>query len=285
MIHPAELSVHSFLRSAIEGKASMSDEIIEQVAADVVTSLHKQFNGGPRDSFRLRMSNIGKPRCQLWFAKNDPETEENKPTSFMLNMLMGDWSEAIFKGILRASKVDFKDNDNVTLDLGDVSIKGEYDMILDDKVDDVKSTTPWGYDNKFTDYNTLKNADDFGYVAQLVGYAKASGKEVGGWWVINKVNGQFKYVPAEEADSETVLETIKGTVDYINNDEPFARCFEPEEETYRRKPSGNMKLNKTCNWCDHKKKCWPDLQERESLVSQAAIKPVVNYTYIKEETQ
>ena len=181
MIHPAELSVHSFLRSAIEGKASMSDEIIEQVAADVVTSLHKQFNGGPRDSFRLRMSNIGKPRCQLWFAKNDPETEENKPTSFMLNMLMGDWSEAIFKGILRASKVDFKDNDNVTLDLGDVSIKGEYDMILDDKVDDVKSTTPWGYDNKFTDYNTLKNADDFGYVAQLVGYAKASGKEVGGW--------------------------------------------------------------------------------------------------------
>jgi hypothetical protein len=229
------------------------------------------------------MSNIGKPRCQLWFAKNDPETEENKPTSFMLNMLMGDWSEAIFKGILRASKVDFKDNDNVVLDLGDVSIKGEYDMILDDKVDDVKSTTPWGYDNKFTDYNTLKNADDFGYVAQLVGYAKAAGKEVGGWWVINKVNGQFKYVPAEEADSETVLETIKDTVNYINNDEPFERCFEPEEETYRRKPSGNFKLNKTCNWCDHKKKCWPDLQERESLVSQAAIKPVVNYTYIKEE--
>ena len=41
--------------------------------------------------------------------------------------------------------------------------------------------------------NTLKgNADDFGYVAQLVGYAKASGKEVGGWWVINKVNGQLQ---------------------------------------------------------------------------------------------
>ena len=45
MIHPAELSVHSFLRSAIEGKASMSDEIIEQVATDVVAALQKQFNG------------------------------------------------------------------------------------------------------------------------------------------------------------------------------------------------------------------------------------------------
>ena len=114
MIHPAELSVHSFLRSAIEGKASMSDEIIEQVATDVAAALQKQFNGGPRDEFRLRMSNIGRPRCQLWFAKNDPETDVNKPTSFMLNMLMGDWTEAIFKGVLRASGVEFKDNDNVT---------------------------------------------------------------------------------------------------------------------------------------------------------------------------
>mgnify|MGYP003647507064 FL=1 len=70
----------------------MSDEIIEQVATDVVAALQKQFNGGPRDEFRLRMSNIGRPRCQLWFAKNDPETDVNKPTSFMLNMLMGDWT-------------------------------------------------------------------------------------------------------------------------------------------------------------------------------------------------
>ena len=236
MIHPAELSVHSFLRSAIEGKASMSDEIIEQVAADVVAALHKQFNGGPRDEFRLRMSNIGRPRCQLWFAKNDPETDVNKPTSFMLNMLMGDWTEAIFKGVLRASGVEFKDNDNVALKVGDTSIKGEFDMILDNKVDDVKSTTPYGYDNKFINYETLKGKDDFGYIAQLVGYARASGKEVGGWWVINKANGSFKYVPAEESDADTVMETIKGTIDYINNDEPFARCFEPEEETYRKKP-------------------------------------------------
>lgn len=283
MIHPAELSVHSFLRSAIEGKASMSDEIIEQVATDVVAALQKQFNGEPRDEFRLRMSNIGRPRCQLWFAKNDPETDVNKPTSFMLNMLMGDWTEAIFKGVLRASGVEFKDNDNVTLKVGDTSINGEFDMILDNKVDDVKSTTPYGYDNKFTNYETLKGNDDFGYIAQLVGYARASGKEVGGWWVINKVNGSFKYVPAEEADADAVMETVKGTVDYITNDEPFARCFEPEEETYRRKPSGNFKLNKTCGWCDHKKKCWPDLMTMESKVSQAAVKPLIDYTYIKEE--
>ena len=107
MIHPAELSVHAFLRSAINGKASMSQEIIQQVATDVAAALNKQFNGGPREEFRLRMSNIGRPRCQLWFAKNNPETDVQKPTSFMLNMLMGDWTEAMFKGVLRAAGVDF----------------------------------------------------------------------------------------------------------------------------------------------------------------------------------
>ena len=282
MIHPAELSVHAFLRSAINGKASMSEEIIQGVATDVAAALNKQFNGGPRDEFRLRMSNIGRPRCQLWFAKNNPDTDVQKPTSFMLNMLMGDWTEAMFKGVLRAAGVEFGDNDKVTLKVGDADINGEYDMVLDGKVDDVKSTTPYGYDNKFASYDSLAYSDDFGYVSQLIGYAVASGNDVGGWWVVNKVNGQFKYVSAETANVEEVMETIKGTVDYINNDEPFERCFTAEPETFRKKASGNMKLCKTCSWCDHKKKCWPELQELPSKVySGSKLPPLIEYTYVE----
>ena len=282
MIHPAELSVHAYLRSAINGTASMSDEIIQGVATDVAAALNKQFNGGPRDEFRLRMSNIGRPRCQLWFAKNNPDTDVQKPTSFMLNMLMGDWTEAMFKGVLRAAGVEFGDNDKVTLKVGDANINGEYDMVLDGKVDDVKSTTPYGYDNKFASYDSLAYADDFGYVSQLIGYAVAADKGVGGWWVVNKVNGQFKYVSAETANVEEVMETIKGTVDYINNDEPFERCFTAEPETFRKKASGNMKLCKTCSWCDHKKKCWPELQELPSKVySGSKLPPLIEYTYVE----
>ena len=282
MIHPAELSVHAYLRSAINGTASMSDEIIQGVATDVAAALNKQFNGGPRDEFRLRMSNIGRPRCQLWFSKNNPDTDVQKPTSFMLNMLMGDWTEAMFKGVLRAAGVDFGDNDKVTLKIGDANINGEYDMVLDGKVDDVKSTTPYGYDNKFASYDSLAYADDFGYVSQLIGYAVAANKDVGGWWVINKVNGQFKYVTAETANVDEVMESIKATVDYINNDEPFERCFKPEPETFRKKASGNMKLCKTCSWCDHKKKCWPELQELPSKVySGSKLPPLIEYTYVE----
>ena len=282
MIHPAEISVHSYLRSAINGTASMSEEIIQQVATDVAAALNKQFNGGPRDEFRLRMSNIGRPRCQLWFSKNNPDTDVQKPTSFMLNMLMGDWTEAMFKGVLRAAGVDFGDNDKVALKVGDATIKGEYDMVLDGKVDDVKSTTPYGYDNKFASYDSLAYSDDFGYVSQLIGYAVASGNDVGGWWVINKVNGQFKYVTAETADVEEVMSSIKGTVDYINNDEPFERCFEAVPETFRKKASGNLKLCKTCSWCDHKKKCWPELKELPSKVyTGSKAPPMVEYISIQ----
>tara|TARA_R110000822_G_scaffold129731_1_gene266068 strand:- start:945 stop:1802 length:858 start_codon:yes stop_codon:yes gene_type:complete len=284
MDHPAEVSVHTFLRKAINGTASMSDEIIQGVATDVAAALNKQFNGGPRDAFRLRMSNIGRPKCQLWFAKNNPDTDIQKPTSFMLNMLMGDWTEAMFKGVLRASGVDFGDNDKVVLKVGDTSIKGEYDMVLDGKVDDVKSTTPYGYDNKFSSYDSLAYADDFGYIPQLIGYAVAANKDVGGWWVVNKVNGQFKYVTAENANVDEVMASIKSTVDYINNDEPFERCFSPEPETYRNKASGNMKLCKTCSWCDHKKKCWPEYKELPSKVYKGKkTPPTVEYISLNKE--
>ena len=252
----------------------MSKEVIKAICDDVAAALEKQFNSGPRDEFRLRMSNIGRPKCQLWFDKNYPETDIQKPTAFMLNMLMGDWTEAIFKGILRAAKVEFEDNDRVTLKLeGGAEVSGEYDMIMDGAVDDVKSASPWSYMNKFVDAETLAKGDSFGYIPQLIGYAQAADKKVGGWWVVNKGNGHFKYVSAASLDKEAVMADIQSTHDYITNDEPFERCFTSEPETYRGKASGNMKLSKQCGFCDHKKKCWPELQVLPSKVYQGIQTP------------
>ena len=177
MEHPAELSVYSFLAKAMAGEASVSKEITDQVATDVGNALDKQFNGKPRGEFRLRMSNVGRPKCQLWFEKNDPEDKTPFPPHFLMNMLLGDIVEAVFKGLLRASGVQFEDNGNITLDLGDnKTIKGEYDLILDGKVDDIKSASPWSYNNKFVNLETLKQGDSFGYIPQLVGYAKGQTK-------------------------------------------------------------------------------------------------------------
>lgn len=175
----------------------MSEDNVKQVAADVVAALDKQFHGNGERKFRIRMSNIGRPKCQLWFEKNNPDTDIEKPTSFMVNMLMGDLIEAVFKGILREAGVTFTDNQKVSLQMPDgKEISGEYDMVLNDKVDDIKSTSPYGWDNKFSSYEALQKDDAFGYIAQLVGYAEAAGKGVGGWWVVNKANGSFNTFPA-----------------------------------------------------------------------------------------
>ena len=113
-----------------------------------------------------------------------------------------------------------------------------------------------------------------------MGYSKAAGKEVGGWWVVNKGNGQFKYVSASEVDSEKVLKDIQETVNYIEKDEPFERCFEAVAETYRNKASGNLVLQNVCKWCSFKDKCWPNLKTLPSRVSKAKILPEVDYVHI-----
>jgi hypothetical protein len=281
MNHPAELAVYSFLQKAMAGESSMTEEVTKQVASDVEAALNKQFNSGPRDEFKLRMSNIGKPKCQLWFEKNDPEDKTPLPPHFLMNMILGDIVEAVFKGLLRAAGQDFKDNDHVTLKLKNgKEINGEYDMEMDGKIDDVKSASPWSYKNKFASFDALAQGDSFGYIAQLVGYATAAGKDVGGWWVVNKGNGEFKYVDASEVDKESVLDDIQSLVDYIDSDAPFERCFEPVPETYYRKPTGNIVLPSACKFCNFKHKCHPTLQTVPSLASKSANPPEVDYVFI-----
>jgi len=266
------------------GEATMTEAVTKQVAADVEAAMDKQFNSGPRDNFRLRMSNIGKPKCQLWFEKNDPEGKTPFPPHFLMNMILGDIVEAVFKGLLRAAGVDFKDNDKVVLNLPNgQKIKGEYDMELDGRIDDVKSASPWSYDNKFASFETLSQGDSFGYVAQLVGYAEAAGKDVGGWWAVNKANGHFKYVDASEVDREAVLADIQALADYIDNDEPFERCYEPVEETFYRKKTGNWVLPSSCKFCSFKHKCHTSLQPRPSIPSKSKNPQEVDYTYIAPE--
>ena len=228
------------------------------------------------------MSNIGRKKCQLWFDKNEPENKIAESPFFIINMILGDIVEAVFKGLLRASDVKFGDSEQVTLQIEDDKIDGTYDLVINGKVDDVKSSSPWSYENKFKDFETLQGKDSFGYVSQLVGYAKAKGVPVGGWWVVNKANGNFKYVSANGVDVDSELKKIKETIDYINNDEPFERCYEPVEETYYGKPSGNLKLGIECSLCSYREKCWDDLKVLPSMVSRSATPPLINYVYLAD---
>ena len=284
MHHPAELKLHQFMSDAVKGKTTFSEETAKKIGAEVADAVIRQFGSGKsRDEFRLRMSNIGRPTCQLWFEKNKPETALPKPTTFVMNMMLGDIVEAVFKGLLTESGVDFDDTDKVTLKVGDSNdtrVSGSYDLIMGGAVDDIKSASDWSYRNKFESYNTLKKSDPFGYIGQLAGYAHASDKRAGGWWVVNKANGSFKYVPAA-IDMRKELTKLKETVEKVNENK-FERCFEAVPETYRGKPSGNMVLNDNCRFCDYRFECWPNMQELPSKVSQAREPKTVAYVELQE---
>jgi len=276
MNHVAELKLHQYMTDAVNGKSSMSDEVIDQVANDVRDALQRQFSGKvKRKDFRLRMSNIGRPTCQLWYEKNKPETALPKSNNFMMNMMLGDIVEAVFKGLLKAAKVDYQDSENVILKLKDDNVSGSYDLVIDGAVDDVKSASDWSYKNKFESYDTLSSGDGFGYVGQLAGYAKASGKKVGGWWVVNKANGHFKYVPASGLNLDDEIKKIEDTVATVNTNK-FERCFEPEIETFRGKATGNTILNSNCKFCDYRYDCW-NLTDKPAVMSKAQTPKIVSY--------
>ncbi len=273
MNHPVELLAQSYLKDIVNNKVKMDSDVIETIVSDIRDALHRQFAGEARHEFRLRPSNLGRPRCQLWFDKNKPSEGSDLPSNFVINMFLGDVVESVFKGILRAMKVEFKDNGKIDIDIEGENITGEYDLILNGKVDDVKSASAWSYKNKFDSYGSLSEKDAFGYIPQLAIYAKGANVDVGGWWVVNKSNGEFKYISAEQMDVEDVMKDVKSTVSYINNDEPFERCYEPTVETYRNKETGNMLLPEECHFCKYKYDCWETLEELPSKTYQGAKEP------------
>ena len=284
MQHPAELALYQYMEDATNGKSTVSKETVEQIGLDVMNAIARQFGGGnKRDKFGLRMSNVGRPTCQLWFEKNEPEKALPLPTTFVMNMMLGDIVEAVFKGLLKEAGVQYEDNKKVTLKLDDdTSIDGTYDIVIDGAVDDIKSASNWSYTHKFDSFESLKSGDAFGYVAQLAGYTKAAGKNAGGWWVVNKANGQFKYVPATAIDIDKEVAHIQQTADTIKENR-FERCFDAVPETFRGKETGNMVLDQSCVFCRFRFACWPGLTERPAVASQAKQPKTVAYVSLTEE--
>lgn len=272
-----ELKIHQWLQNALTGNAAMSDDTIKSVVGDISTALSKQFQETREADFRWRMSNVGRPYCQLWYQKNKPELAENRNTIFLLNMIVGDIVEAVFKGVMKEAGVAFEDSKTVEGQFGEATIKGTNDLTLDDAVWDVKTASNWSYNNKFESAEKLAADDTFGYVAQLLGYAHADNVKPGGWIVLNKNSMEFKFVPYDIPNQNEVVQEIADKVVELKANK-FRRCYEPVEEFYRRKPTGNKKLSVACGFCAFRYDCWNGrIKEEPSRCSTAQQKPMIAY--------
>jgi hypothetical protein len=201
-----------------------------------------------------------------------------KPYHFVMQMLHGYMIEEIMTLILKVANANITGGkEKVSLNLEGVTIKGEDDIQIEGKEYDVKSCSPWAFTNKWSEgYGKLKASDNFGYVGQLMAYSEAQNIPVGGWIVVNKSSGEVAVVDADNSPSERkeVLDKLKSTVRTITSDAPFKRCFDPLEDSFRKKPTGRKFLDRNnCGMCDYKTSCYPGVQYKAQPESTAINPP------------
>lgn len=259
-----KMQIDTYLASVQAGEAeAMSEEIIERFAERCKDTMRRQFS--PRDEgYTIRMSGIGKPLCQQQLASQGATREVPNP-ALKMNFTFGDLTEVLLMAVMEAAGVNIESyHDKVEYKLGDTIIKGELDVVIDGKVYDIKSTSTFGFKNKFNHENGFENMakdDAFGYIPQGYLYGAAHGKPFGGWIALSKEKGAYAVLETPvngDARERAAISTARTNADAIVNDLPFKRCFKPEPETYYKKPTGDHKLCLNCSYCDFKKSCWGD---------------------------
>ena len=255
--------VRVFLEAASKDAVKVSDDLIDQFGEACKESFRKQFTDQRNKEFGLRASNIGRPLCQLQMEKKGVKGEGQPYNAKMRNMF-GDIVEQLAIIVMKAAGVDIQSEQKKIKykPTKDIEINGALDVEIDNKVWDIKSASPWSFTNKFGEnggFTTVATDDVFGYTTQGYIYAEGASKPFGGWIVINKSTGEWALTETPLADDEykdKALTTAKNNVIALQKNKKFERCYEDEEEYFRKQKTGNRILNNTCGFCPYKFPCW-----------------------------
>lgn len=237
-------------------KPNVSEEQIEEFGKEVSRVMADALT--ERGPPTLRMSSIGQPCMRkLYYEINHPEDAEPLTGKDKYKFLIGHLIEsiALFLAKVSGHKVEGQQD---TQEIA--GIKGHRDAVIDGRLVDVKSASPFSFE-KFKS-GKLKQDDAFGYSDQIQSYLHAgqkdpliTDKDKASFLVVQKVSGEMclDTHEIEDVDFEKVYEYRKSIV---AADEPPARAFEPIPEG----KSGNMKLGINCSYCPFKSKCHPGLR-------------------------
>ena len=255
-------NVQSFLKMATDDSVAVSDKLIDEFGEMCKDAFRKQFTNKREKSFRARMSNIGKPLCQLQMEKSNAKPE-GQPYNNKMRNTFGDLIEALAVTIIKASgiKVDSTQK-SVSYNMDKSKIDGTYDIEIGKSIYDIKSASPWAFEHKFGDeggFNSIVEDDSFGYLSQGYLYSESENKRFGGWIVINKSTGEWLVTetPTEDEKYKNIaINLSKENLHALDEGKPFRRCFSDIEETFRKIPTGNKVLGIVCSFCPYKFPCW-----------------------------
>jgi hypothetical protein len=248
------------IESVIYGQGGWNKSVAEAMGKSIADTANKRFSKPQEPRGYLSLSSIGTPcKRKLWYKINKPGFGEPLDAKMLLKFFYGDMIEELILAMVDASGHDLKGSQDR---LNVHGIRGHRDAVIDGMTVDVKSCSPFAF-KKFKD-GELRDNDPFGYISQLSSYVYAAkddplvtDKTRGAFLAIDKVNGEIcldVYDFTEEL--KTKEQEMLAAKDLVAGDIPTER-IPPVPAS---KSSPNTKLDKSCQFCEYKKACWPNLK-------------------------
>lgn len=233
-MHLIEMYIQKWLEKVNAGEFKVSEQGRGLFEAEAGHALAKQF--GPtkgHNRFTMRMSNIGRPLCQLQSELLNPSRPDTNP----IRNLYGDLVEDILSFILHSAGVPIiAEQKEVHLEIGGIRLAGHLDFLIDfgngPEVWDAKSASGWAFRNKFElGWEHIFKEDNFGYADQLFLYAEAERAKVGGFIAFDKSSGEIGVVQVpqeQEVYREAILRRIDAKIHLLTE---FERLRYPVHAT------------------------------------------------------
>ena len=248
------------IESVIYGQGGWNKSVAEAMGKSIADTANKRFSKPQEPRGYLSLSSIGTPcKRKLWYKINKPGFGEPLDAKMLLKFFYGDMIEELILAMVDASGHELKGSQDR---LNVHGIRGHRDAVIDGMTVDVKSCSPFAF-KKFKD-GELRDNDPFGYISQLSSYVYAAkddplvtDKTRGAFLAIDKVNGEIcldVYDFTEEL--KTKEQEMLAAKDLVAGDIPTER-IPPVPAS---KSSPNTKLDKSCQFCEYKKACWPNLK-------------------------
>ena len=256
------IKVQKYLDNVSKGPTQVDKKLVEEFGEACKNALLKQFTEDRRSKFEPRMSNIGRPLCQLQMEAKGIKGE-GQPYNVKMRNTFGDLIEALALFVMKSAGVVVENEQKkVVYKFGENKIEGRQDVEINKKIWDIKSASPYSFEKKFGEeggFNEVVKDDTFGYASQGFLYSEGQGKNFGGWIAINKSTGEWTVceTPALHDEYKKVaLDKAEENFKALQKGVPFKRNYEAIEETFRSKPTGNKVLGFACSFCPYKLPCW-----------------------------
>jgi len=239
------------------GEEQIPQELLDSLMEGIKNAVVSWATPRNRSGFTLRMSNIGKPSRQLYYANKYADSSSTVDASTSIKFLYGHLLEEVLIFLVKLSGHTVTDQQKEVVVSG---VKGHMDCKIDGEVIDIKTASGFAF-KKFKN-GKLREDDPFGYLSQLAGYEEAEGTENGGFLVINKESGELVLLQPEELDKPNVESLIGKLMKLVFNlGNPPEKCYAPVPSGIK----GNMKLPRGCFYCSFKIECHKDVNDGEGL--------------------